>query len=106
MKTIYLKNGRPKLLVEFELFDNANPEVWELFKKFAFQAIQSNRSHYSAHAIIHRIRWHVHIETNRTDDFKINNNHFPYYARKFDREFPQYRGFFMTRVAQGDIEVA
>lgn len=30
-------------------------------------------------------------------EYKINNNHTPYFARHFMYEYPQYKGFFETR---------
>ena len=75
-----------------------NPQVWELFQKFTFEAIESGRTHYSTNSVIERIRWYTDIETSG-DVFKINNNHAPYYARLFHLEYPQYDGFFRTRNA-------
>jgi len=77
-------------------FHKANPQVYELFKRFTFEALRSGRKHYSAYAIFQRIRWHSEIET-QGDDFKLNNNHQPYYARLFMHDHPQYDGFFKTR---------
>ena len=62
--------------------------------------IRSGRSRYSQRTIAHRIRWHVAIDT-RSDDFKLNNNHVAFYARKFEQEFPAYRGFFELREQKG-----
>jgi ABC-type proline/glycine betaine transport system substrate-binding protein len=77
-------------------FHKANPQVYELFKRFTFEALRSGRKNYSAYAIFQRIRWHSEIET-QGDDFKLNNNHQPYYARLFMHDHPQYDGFFRTR---------
>jgi hypothetical protein len=77
-------------------FHLANPQVYELFKRFTFEALRSGRKNYSAYAIFERIRWHSEIET-QGDDFKLNNNHRPYYARLFMYEHPEYDGFFRTR---------
>ena len=77
-------------------FDVENPEVWELFKKFALQAMKSGREHYGAASIFERIRWHVEIET-RGGGFKLNNNFRAYYARKFNATFPHHVEFFRVR---------
>lgn len=78
-------------------FHEANPQVWDLFVRYTFEVIRAGQRHYSADAILHRIRWHVNIETKNTDGFKINNNWSAYLARMFMQRFPHHRGFFRTR---------
>ncbi len=73
-----------------------NPHVYEMFKRFTFQATRI-KNHYSADAILHRMRWFTEIETHG-DIFKINNNYAAYYGRLFMKDFPQHKGFFRTRV--------
>lgn len=77
-------------------FHKQNPQVWELFEKFTFQAINRGFDNYSVNAIFERIRWHTDIETTG-DRFKINNNHRAYYARYFHHVYPRHDGFFRTR---------
>ncbi len=77
-------------------FHTAHPEVWEHFVKFTQDRIAHGFKHYSADAIMHRVRW-------ETDDgaevgFKINNNHVAFYARWYMKAFPNHDGFFRTRV--------
>ncbi len=86
-----------ELEAAFLEFHEANPRVWELFASYAWQLIRAGRRHYSARAVIHRIRWHMDVETVGGDGFKINNNHSPYYARMFRRKFPLYGAFFHVR---------
>jgi hypothetical protein len=86
-----------KLQADFDKFDSANPEVYELFKKFTFDAIHAGYGRYSSDAILHRIRWHTNVETNSADGFKLNDHHTAYYARKFMLDFPEHCGFFRTR---------
>ena len=74
----------------------ANPEVYELFKKFTWQVIGAGHKNYSSKAIFERIRWHTDVETGG-DPFKINNNYTAYYARLFMVDHPEYDGFFRTR---------
>lgn len=78
-----------------------NPHVYELFKRFTFEAIRSGREVYSARTIFHRMRWHTDIET-QGDRFKINDNHSPYYSRMFMRDFPAHSNFFRLRVLSED----
>lgn len=80
---------------QFESFDLAHPEVYELFVAFA-KAVRSRRSRYSADAILHRIRWEVALGHLTTP--KINNNFASRYARKLMSEDPSFSGFFELRV--------
>jgi len=81
-----------------------NEHVWELFKLFAFQAINSGHKNYSAMAVIQRIRWHTEVET-KGDVFKINNNHVPYYARYFQHCYPEHADFFRFRELSSEKSV-
>lgn len=90
--------NRDIIAERFAEFDAANPEVWELFKRFARQARDAGRGRYSADAILHRIRWHVAIETRSNDGFKINDHFSAMYARKLIAEDRTFAGFFETRV--------
>jgi len=79
-------------------FHNENPQVWELFCRFTRQIADRGFTSYSADAVIQRIRWET--DQARVDcekNFKINNNHIPFYARAFMNACPQYSGFFRTR---------
>lgn len=104
---MFLENVTRKstdLEAKFARFHMRNPKIYELFKRFTFEAIGAGREHYSSRTIFHRIRWHVEIETDSDDRFKINNNHSPYYGRMLMRDFPKTRGFFRTReLAQNRI---
>lgn len=94
-----------RLQAEFEKFDRENPHVWTYFVRFAFQAISHGRKRLSVALIIERIRWEVYITTTSdTDDFKINNNHRAYYARKWKRRYPDYTTFFAIRRVAADYD--
>lgn len=85
-----------QIQIAFENFHHANPSVWQFFKSYTFDVVNSGRKHYSADAICHRIRWYKSIEEG-DGEFKINNNFTAYYARMFDEEFPKHKGFFRNR---------
>jgi len=75
-------------------------DVTVLFDHFAHQLARAGFTRYSARAILHRIRWHHHVERgNRT--FKCNNLWTPAMARAWLAENPQYPGFFETRASPG-----
>ena len=84
------------LQAEFNEFDAANPHVWEWYCHFADEAIRHGRTKCGSKEIIERIRWHINLTT--TDpNFKICNNHTPYYARKWLALHPEHPEFFVLR---------
>jgi hypothetical protein len=84
----------------FNTFHAANPHIYELFKRFTFEAIMAGREHFSVISIFERIRWYTDVET-QGDPFKINQNFAAYYGRMFMKDFPVYEGFFRTRKLRG-----
>lgn len=83
------------LAKEANRFHQAHPEVWRYFEQFTFDRINQGFQHYSADAIMHRVRWET--SAGSKTQFKISNNHVAYYARAFMRRYPQHNGFFRTR---------
>lgn len=81
-----------------------NPKVWVWFQQFAYQAIDAGHVRYSADAILHRIRWHVTVET-KGSEFKINNNHSAYYGRLFTKMYPNH-DLFETRELTSGVDEA
>lgn len=88
----------------FRRFHEANPQVYELFKRFTFEVMAAGHRNLSARMIFDRIRWETTINTREYainpdtgKPLKIGNNHSPYYARLFMREYPEHDGFFRTR---------
>jgi len=80
---------------------NKNPEVYELFKRFTMQVINTGRKRYSHWAIMNQIRWHTEIQTSGSE-FKISNNYIAYYARLFVHENPKYKNFFTLKQMKED----
>lgn len=71
-------------------------DVVHLFEKLALQLWEQGREHYSARAILHRIRWHFDVDMGDRD-FKCNNNWTPALARWFMAKHPECGDFFRTR---------
>jgi aspartyl aminopeptidase len=82
---------------KFIKFDNENPKVYEMFVHFASELIDKGYKNLSTSLITERIRWEVKLFTVSDDQFKINNNHRAFYARKFMEDFPEYNGYFRIR---------
>jgi hypothetical protein len=85
----------------FQEFDEENPRVYELLCRFADEAISVGRTRLGISLLFERIRWEVYIITS-DDEFKLNNNHRAYYARRWLSEHPQYPEFFATRKVKGE----
>ena len=73
-----------------------NPEIYKLFIKYALQAA-AVRNNYSARGIFHQIRWHTMVKE-ANSEFKVDNGWSYHYSRKFMEDYPEYKGFFRTRV--------
>ena len=81
----------------FEAFHKAHPHVFELFRRFANEMQQVGHAHYSADAIIHRIRWEHDENPERDGTFKINDHFSSRYARLLMDSDPRFDGFFELR---------
>ena len=80
---------------DFFSYHNSHPDIYRLFQQYAYELKMSGRKHYGSKAIMERIRWHMEIE--RREDFKINNNYASCYARLLMLQNPDFRSFFETR---------
>lgn len=81
----------------FQSFHAKNPKVYLLFKEQCFRSIRLNKSKISSKQIIGYIRWEIALQTDRDDDFKINDAFTSHYARLFAKEHPQYEDIFNYR---------
>ena len=78
-----------------------NPEVWQLFERFAFEAVSKGRTRISHWLIINRIRWEVSIVTNGVD-FKISNDYIAFYARLWRAKHPAHKDLFNIKRMIGE----
>lgn len=82
---------------KFELYHKQNPQIFELFQKFARRAKQAGFKRFGAKAIMERVRWEVYIEDPSDEQFKINNNYTSRYVRLLEKTNPEFKGFFEKR---------
>jgi hypothetical protein len=101
-----MANVMTPLRQAFEDYDQANPHIWTLFVNFS-HVIRVHHSHFSADAVLHRIRWEVATTTTEYEagNYKINNNYSAFYARKLMDADPSFVGFFRTRHSAADVPV-
>jgi hypothetical protein len=90
------------LAARFAAMDAENPEVWRLFEAFTFHMIGRGFRHYSADAVLHRVRWETAMSVDDGSGYKISNVWSAWYARKFHRTHPEHFGFFRNRQSQAD----
>ena len=84
----------------FKQYHEQSPEVYEAFKKYAFQLINRGYKRIGAKQIFEVIRWHSMVSGN--DKYKCNNNYTADYARKFEKDFPDHFGIFSKRLCNSD----
>ena len=73
-------------------------DVCTMFETLALDIFRAGWERYSARAILHRIRWHHHVEVGDRD-FKCNNNWTPALSRWFMLKHPECGEFFATRAS-------
>lgn len=94
-----------QLYGEVRRFHQEHPEVWRLFERFTLERIRLGFKHYSADAIMHRVRWETSAGS-KGDAPAINNNYVAFYARRFMNIHPEHDGFFKTRVQKSRLRSA
>ena len=88
----------------FVQYHQENPQVYRAFERFTLQTIQRGFDHYSAKGIFELVRWHSGTSA-EGDNYKVNNNYTPFYARMFEGKHPQHDGFFRKRKSKFDKEM-
>jgi hypothetical protein len=89
-----------ELLADALEYHKQHPQVWDMFVDFTNDRIKRGFKNYSAYAIFERIRWETDAADSAdpdADEFVLNNNYRPFYARWFMENFPEYEGFFRIR---------
>lgn len=76
--------------------DGIPADVCQHFERAALELRALGFSRYSADAILHRVRWHMHVERGICG-FKANNNWTAPLARWFLARNPKAAGFFELR---------
>jgi hypothetical protein len=82
----------------FQEYNEAHPEVYKTFEQMALALINKGVKHYGSKAIIEAIRYHTSVSEGL--EFKINNNITPLFARVFENNNPQHKGFFEKRASK------
>jgi hypothetical protein len=96
--------GSPAV-AKFLEFHAANPGVYLELRDLALDLKDRGRKFYGIMALLNVVRWQRAIRTTTADDdYKVNNNWAPFYARLLMSENPELDGFFQLRRAEADVE--
>ncbi len=107
----FKENTGSTIQKSFERFHRRNPNVYKLFKKYAFKAINQGKQQISFKLIMNVIRWDVFLLTDEPTmynnqgkkvKFKINDAYGSRYARLFVKDYPQYAGKVKLRGLRSD----
>ena len=102
-----MKTRHDEMLEQAKKYHAEHPEVWDAFVDFTFDRIKKGYNNYSVYSIMERIRWDMgQIGGDGITEFKIGNNHRPFYARWFMEQYPEHAGFFRTRQQKSHMNPA
>jgi hypothetical protein len=98
------------LQAQFNRFHADNPDVWLEFERLCLRVIARGRTHWSADACLHVLRFNRDMRTTGAGEvdgqpLKLNNSHAPFYARMFIAKYPEHDDFFHTRHSKADGEI-
>lgn len=82
----------------FKIYHHENPEVADEMERLADVWVESGRPRISVRLLLEVIRWNRNIKIKTGDEFKINNNFAPHYAREMIRRRPEWANRIDTRV--------
>ncbi len=87
----------PKVMKErWWKFHCSNLIVYNRFSEQVFRAINRGKNKVSAYQIMEWVRWEIYMQTHG-DEFRINNNWIPFYARLFMVYNPEHKDIFNLR---------
>jgi hypothetical protein len=82
---------------KFWQFHYMNPWVYDELIRLARYAKAQGRRKIGMKMLVERLRWSFEIETNSTEQWKLNNSYTSFYARHIMASCPDLEGFFETR---------
>lgn len=84
----------------WQAYHKQNPHVWVAFRAVAMKQLAQGETRLSAKEIFERIRKEV-ARNQATSIFALCNTWSGYYARAFERMYPQFKGYFELRQLEG-----
>lgn len=96
------REGDLALCVKFWDVHATSPQIWAAFCRLTLEAISYGRKAFGARMVLERVRWYIAVERQGVD-FKVNNDWPAFYARLFERDYPEHEGIFEKRAAAADL---
>lgn len=95
----YFGGQHSPIYAAYLAWDADNPHFYPLFVRFAKQLADRGHRNLSSKLLFERIRWEslVRFKAGEGEDWKLNNNYTPIYARRFMAEHPRYGDLFRLR---------
>lgn len=94
----YLTETDDHIQREFEIYHEANPQVFKALKKRALQLKKEGYTRYSMAGLWEWLRYHTRTHSEEFGvEFKFSNNHRSRYARLLMQEVAELDGFFEVR---------
>lgn len=91
---------------QFEQFHADNPQVYDVLVRLAREWVaNTGRRKLAIATLLERARWEIAMATS-DPDYKINNNHKPYYARLIMQQETGLDGMFDLRRSSADAWLA
>jgi hypothetical protein len=88
---------RRTIAERFAEFDEQHPEVYEMYKRFAFELRSRGCERGSTQQILGRIRWETNVNPGKDGGFRVNEQFKKLYAKKLVAEDESFRDFFEFR---------
>lgn len=97
MNTLWEFQYDSSIAARFARFDAAHPEVYESYKRFAYELKRAGCVRGSTQQILGRVRWESNVNPGKDGGWKVNEQFKRLYALKLVAEDPSFEGFFEFR---------
>ena len=87
----------PTLTERFEAYHAEHPEVYELLRRLALEAVGRGHDRLGIKALWERARWEFYVGDQSGSDFRLNNDYTSLYARRLMDCEPALGGIFELR---------
>jgi hypothetical protein len=90
----------------FMRFHDANPHVYDAMVRYSRELKARGKNKIGVEIILGRVRWDFTVSTVGDSEYKISNNHKPFYARLIMHREADLAGLFELREAEADDWIA
>lgn len=81
---------------QFTEYNRLNPDVYEMFERFTFEAINSGATTIPTNLVFGRMRWETKVILRKPRGYKLPTEFKELYASMFMNKNPAYNGIFET----------